>query len=783
MNVRVDLNFPIKDGTEIVFKAPCDYAEVTGLTVYYPVDGVVESHTFAFADANVNDLADFDALFAKDAVVKVILDLRTNMAFVQNADTNAYLEGRFAQMGSLDGLDTDNKENLVAAINEAMTKGNGLPGKDGRGIASVMGNEDGSWTFTYDDGSVETVSNEAYMAMTERMEQLAIDVAEKEQLTPEFANDISECADTGKLYVLPDGYIYAYMATIEYPYTNQIPLSIDADKTPYNGGKGWKSDYRLNSSGVEVEASGDGVTGYIPINDGDTIYFENYPVGYGVGTGYLSLYDSSFSHIASIQVQNTSFDDLSNHYYLSAGTTDEETGYLTSVTIGGKYSSEVAYIRLSADGLDGSAIVAVNEEITGEGVATYAWMNTGHAFVPADYEDRILELEETTEANAAELATQKKQIEALGSGSDALIPDYVIEEADAVMERVIAAQGDRTFTFAAITDMHYGVWSYKDGITHACQAVKYISERIELDAVAVLGDYTDGYPDSEYDNAIADFQAVNSALDGLRSVPNLRLAGNHDIYNENPALTMRYINAFSDDVVWGSRACGYYYRDFDGYKLRVIGLNTNVADIGQYEWFVSALDLSDKADVKDWSILVLSHHPLDWYPADDTYRYCYILDGYKNGTSGTAGDIAYDFTGGKNLAKLIGNIHGHIHNFKVDNIYLGNVNSGEKTDVIRVATPNACYNRENEYEGAWAEDTKYEKTKDSAKDTSFCIYCIDLDACTIKAICYGAGIDREIDYSYTNDVEAPEVKVMDSETWTFTLEDGSTVTKQVVVLV
>ena len=99
MNVRVDLREPIRDGMEVVFKAPCDYANVTGLNLYYPSDGVMVSQTFAFADAHANDLADLDVLFAKDAVVKVILDLDANMAFVQNADTNAYLEGRFKNIG------------------------------------------------------------------------------------------------------------------------------------------------------------------------------------------------------------------------------------------------------------------------------------------------------------------------------------------------------------------------------------------------------------------------------------------------------------------------------------------------------------------------------------------------------------------------------------------------------------------------------------------------------------------------------------------------------------
>ena len=91
MNIRVDLNTPIFDGTEVVFRSPVDCSQVTGLKVYY--DG--GSQEFAFADAHGNNVGDIDHLFAENVVVKVILDVTTGMAFVQNADTNAYLEGRF----------------------------------------------------------------------------------------------------------------------------------------------------------------------------------------------------------------------------------------------------------------------------------------------------------------------------------------------------------------------------------------------------------------------------------------------------------------------------------------------------------------------------------------------------------------------------------------------------------------------------------------------------------------------------------------------------------------
>ena len=104
MDVRVNLTAPIYDGKEVIFKAPCNASEVTGLKLCYQD----EVHNFAFADANANNVGHLDNLFAEGAVVKVILDTDTNQAFIQNADTNAYLENRFNEFGGLPTVsDTD----------------------------------------------------------------------------------------------------------------------------------------------------------------------------------------------------------------------------------------------------------------------------------------------------------------------------------------------------------------------------------------------------------------------------------------------------------------------------------------------------------------------------------------------------------------------------------------------------------------------------------------------------------------------------------------------------
>lgn len=357
----------------------------------------------------------------------------------------------------------------------------------------------------------------------------------------------------------------------------------------------------------------------------------------------------------------------------------------------------------------------------------------------------IKELDESVNSLSEEIAAQNA-------------PNYVITEANSVIDKIAAAQGNRTFTLAAITDLHYGNGSYTDGVKHATQALKYIDERIKLDAVAVLGDFTDGFTgrEGQYANAIADFRAVNAVLNGLRFGPNLRIHGNHDFYEGHMQEILRYTNAYSDDVVWGSSAGDYFYRDFSNQKLRIVCLNTVANDGGyvgytdeQAQWFADTLNLSNKDDAADWHILILSHQPVD-YPHASGYQYklASIIDAYVKGTSYTNGSVTCDYAG-KNAATLVGNIHGHIHNLLVDRIYVGATSAGVQTDALRIATPEACYGRPNGYSGVWHEETTYDKTKNSADDTSFVVYCIDLDTNTIKAVCYGSGYDRTITYGDT----------------------------------
>ena len=96
-NIKVTLDYTIVNGQPLTFKSPVDCSQVTGLVVYYPIGDTTTSRVFQFADAHGNNVGDID-LFASNVLVKVVLDLDASRAYVQNADTNAYLEGRFEDL-------------------------------------------------------------------------------------------------------------------------------------------------------------------------------------------------------------------------------------------------------------------------------------------------------------------------------------------------------------------------------------------------------------------------------------------------------------------------------------------------------------------------------------------------------------------------------------------------------------------------------------------------------------------------------------------------------------
>lgn len=537
-------------------------------------------------------------------------------------------------------------------------------------------------------------------------------------------------------------------------FTNQLPISTDTDGSVFQG-TGYQSGYRYNSSGVLTAAEGMQLTGFIPAKAGDTLRTSGIFTGDG-SMEQVSLWAANKTFVGYISRNNL----VSAHgAVLGADRGLTWTIATTGDTLQAKLN-KTAYLRVSAKGIDSGAILTVNQAIDYTTIVhqgedgNFALANT--VAVPGlnGLEDRVAALED--------------------GGNTA--PAYVLAEADSVAQRVLALQHSGTLTLAILSDAHVPLnAATAAAVLHAGQGLARIRQQVHVDAFVMLGDYVKGGSISTLTESKEAISYVNRCIHeaGL-GVPNFRLNGNHDCnpYNADGTLsaTQLYagIGAHSSGGMGGDRNYGYV--DFAGARTRVIYLNTcDVGEIAvkandgssfsghrvsptQLSWLVSALDMSGKSG---WSLLVLGHTPLNWPAAGYTDQAggtwsltvqpaLALLDAYVSGGAGSVtmegSVIPYDFAG-KNDAQLLAYIHGHTHNLNTGTMGANNI--------LRIAMPNACPGRNNEYAGASSEaysqfgDTAtYNKTAGTAQDTACSLLTVDPAAGKLYCTNYGAGTDR-----------------------------------------
>ena len=358
------------------------------------------------------------------------------------------------------------------------------------------------------------------------------------------------------------------------------------------------------------------------------------------------------------------------------------------------------------------------------------------------------------------------------------LPEYVKLESERVAKQVKSLQSENTVSFLAISDMHLDSADkeFVNALSHAGGAMALIREDVPIDFAANLGDITTGASTTTVaDGTKQLLMAQELTKDAFDGIPSFVLVGNHDPLIYSYKQNKDYLNSkelyevlgkYSTDVIVeeGEQDRGYCYRDFEDSKLRVISLNTNdiknvqdeslleyegnwcIMSLTQIRWLSQTLKMSDKQDPSEWKILLLSHIPLYTggyeYVAD-------LLDGFVAGNAGSVSvkgeTVEYDFTG-ISRAKVIANVHGHIHNYRTDVV--------GKSKIPALCIPNACYDRNNskatsgseEYRNRYGEKTTYNKTYGTKEDTSFCVVTIDFEYNRIYATCYGAGYDREISF-------------------------------------
>lgn len=286
-------------------------------------------------------------------------------------------------------------------------------------------------SWVYADGSFShiPVKGVDYYTEEEKVEFkdfIREELTKRGQLKPEFANTVADCKDQSKLYVLPDGFIYAYM--YGGGYTNQVSISTDIDGSVFNSNgyiDGYYVDYNSSCTSL-VELSSYTTTGFIPMVYTDVVrmsgaiwdtsvnkcviaFYDNNkkPLGSYTAKGYcqsaLAQYTNEGVNVMCLQDktnQSVTVEDGVTIFNIAFNNYDSTTGITRSGT-------HVKYVRITAKGNGADMIVTVNQEIAGNSAAGYDWRNTGHAFVPADYEDRIVALEQSQGGHsgvAAEIA-------------------------------------------------------------------------------------------------------------------------------------------------------------------------------------------------------------------------------------------------------------------------------------------------------------------------------------------------------------------------------------------
>ena len=349
------------------------------------------------------------------------------------------------------------------------------------------------------------------------------------------------------------------------------------------------------------------------------------------------------------------------------------------------------------------------------------------------------------------------------------IPAYVKEEVRGVLERVQDHLRSDSIVFLAGSDSHESSTAHvADGNLHGGMAMKALAYALPLDFACYLGDYTAGSQTTTLAEGRAHIAQINADInEAFAGLPNFRTTGNHDplgySYSQNHEVLSQtelysVIERYNADsgATMGSTTVGYCYRDFAAKHVRVICLNTadnpaptasaEAVSTAQKQWFADTLISTPSG----YGIIILSHHPLDW---GDIMSVSHILRAYVEEQSGfNIGGVTYSFTDKNKSAWQIA-FHGHVHCFKTDWLHWNNSGTGVAYDVKRIAVPNMCFVRNNEYgqNGQYeyygiefGETQTYNKTADSGKDTALCVMVVNPTEQKVYAICYGAGYDREV---------------------------------------
>lgn len=603
--------------------------------------------------------------------------------------------------------DTDNPD-VVAQIIKMSKKSHSHTNQETIDKLSIA--EDGNLLF--DSKKIEGTSG-VYIGSGEMPEGYNVQIdpegeAVDLQITPLFANSIEECRDTGKVYVLPDGYIFAYKQVTEKvkDYENLAdPTSDD-----------WSEGQRFNSSGVLQEQEGFVTTNFIPIKQGDVVRIKG-----------LDVNTHSYARVAFFNAsKGVSSSSKISGIPSSMGTVetyDSTGGQFTVVT-------NDPYIRLCGEPTGEDIVITVNEEIKENTVTVEKWANTGHAFIPADYEDRIIGLENETGNHEERIvllenSCSESEIVAVPAAWESAVNDCITTIKN-------NQNGRNCVTFAFFSDNHQ-----RNG--YAGLLIAKVMKECGIPYCFYGGDTISSAYISDEAEMIAQDKAFDNIISYIPEGRFCRAVGNHDGFwndgtNKHCYTREQIYELFlreegtSQNKHFGDDGT-YYYIDDIVSKVRFIVLNTNGVngseniDGTQLSWLRNtALSVNQEG----WEAVIISHHPIsNHYHANVT----------------NASEIISAVNGSD--VKIIGWFSGHIHR---DRMYTGvSVNDTDDTEGEPLGFTQITVTSDNT---SIAYDDATKHTTDSGnKSHAVDFVTVNKNEKTVKITRLGIGNNREFSYA------------------------------------
>ena len=280
--------------------------------------------------------------------------------------------------------------------------------------------------------------------------KIALGLADKSQTELHFVASVDEMTDQNALYVL-DGYIWAYMGKTTTGGTSpNFTNVLDTASISLN------DRYSLSSHSLKGAGSAPGFIAidHITVQPGQVIrvnkadaFDGNYSriIYYDSGSNPLSANDVEAYKYAKLTKSDDVVSFVAGYYNATSGN-DSTNKAVTGTTNSVRLNLYIAGSSITEADLEG-LILTVDEEITytsTEGGTEYTWCNTGHAFAPADYEDRILLLESlagkgSSTVLSSEVFAPAPQLAADGSdGTDFNAADMTAQDIFNYMDAVAA---------------------------------------------------------------------------------------------------------------------------------------------------------------------------------------------------------------------------------------------------------------------------------------------------------------------------------------------------------